>query len=156
MRDRTRSRPPACGQCLARNVGCQTKHPRVASASVNTAIRTQRLVLEPYVPEDEEGFVALFGDVRVSRWMGSGALPEPEVRALFRRIFTHVYARDLFDVWGVRQDGHLIGHAEIKSTDVVEGGGHEIIYALAPTAWGSGLGTEIADAILRVRHASAP
>lgn len=52
----------------------------------------------------------------------------------------------LFDVWAVRRNGLLVGHAEIKPTDVV--GGHEIIYALAPTAWGSGLGTELAEAIV--------
>lgn len=43
-------------------------------------------------------------------------------------------------------DGRLVGHAEIKRTD--EAGGHEIVYALAPEAWGSGLGTELAEAIV--------
>ncbi|MEU4085284.1 GNAT family N-acetyltransferase [Streptomyces aureus] len=109
-------------------------------------LRTERLLLEPYVPEDEEGFVALFQDTRVSRWMGDGPSSEAEDRALFGRIFTKVYAQDLFDVWAVRRDGFLVGHAEIKPTDVVAG--HEIVYALAPTAWGSGLGTELAEAIV--------
>ncbi|MET8214626.1 GNAT family N-acetyltransferase [Streptomyces hirsutus] len=109
-------------------------------------LRTERLLLEPYVPEDEEAFVALFQDTRVSQWMGDGPASEAADRALFGRIFTEVYARDLFDVWAVRRDGLLVGHAEIKPTDVV--GGHEIIYALAPAAWGSGLGTEVAEAIV--------
>ncbi|MCQ9131669.1 GNAT family N-acetyltransferase [Streptomyces hilarionis] len=109
-------------------------------------LRTERLLLEPYVPEDEEDFVALFQDARVSRWMGDGSASEAEDRALFGRIFTKVYARDLFDVWAVRRDGLLVGHAEIKPTDVVAG--HEIIYALAPAAWGSGLGTEVAEAVV--------
>ncbi|MEV8524237.1 GNAT family N-acetyltransferase [Streptomyces sp. NPDC052000] len=109
-------------------------------------LHTERLLLEPYTPEDEEGFVALFQDTRVSRWMGDGPASEAAVRALFGRIFTKVYAQDLFDVWAVRRDGHLVGHAEIKPTDVVAG--HEIIYALAPTAWGSGLGTELAEAVI--------
>ncbi|MFE7329303.1 GNAT family N-acetyltransferase [Streptomyces sp. NPDC057565] len=109
-------------------------------------LRTERLLLEPYIPEDEEGFVSLFQDTRVSQWMGDGPACEAADRALFRRIFTKVYAQDLFDVWAVRRDGLLVGHAEIKRTDVVAG--HEIIYALAPTAWGSGLGTELAEAIV--------
>ncbi|WP_084965118.1 GNAT family N-acetyltransferase [Thermoactinospora rubra] len=109
-------------------------------------LRTERLLLEPYVPEDEEAFVALFQDRRVSRWMGDGPATEAEDRALFGRIFTKVYAGDLFDVWAVRRDGVLIGHAEIKPTDVVQG--HEIIYALAPDVWGSGLGRELAEAIV--------
>ncbi|MFJ1751067.1 GNAT family N-acetyltransferase [Streptomyces sp. NPDC088116] len=115
-------------------------------------LRTDRLLLEPYVPGDEEGFVALFQDTRVSWWMGDGPAPEAADRALFGRIFTKVYAQDLFDVWAVRRDGLLVGHAEIKRTDVV--GGHEIIYALAPAAWGCGLGTELAEAI--VAHGFGP
>ncbi|MER5728652.1 GNAT family N-acetyltransferase [Streptomyces sp. NPDC002138] len=110
------------------------------------SLRTDRLALDPYAPEDEDDFVALFQDERVSRWMGDGPTPEAEDRALFGRIFTKVYAQGLFDVWAVRQDGRLVGHAEIKPTP--ETGGHEIIYALAPEAWGSGLGTEIAEAII--------
>ncbi|MFI0913745.1 GNAT family N-acetyltransferase [Streptomyces abikoensis] len=109
-------------------------------------LRTARLLLEPYVPEDEEGFVALFQDTRVSQWMGDGPASEADDRALFGRIFTKVYARELFDVWAVRRDGVLIGHAEIKPTDVV--GGHEIVYALIPTAWGNGLGTELAEKLV--------
>ncbi|MGW6913865.1 GNAT family N-acetyltransferase [Kitasatospora sp. NPDC054939] len=109
-------------------------------------LRTERLLLEPYIPEDEEDFVALFQDTRVSQWMGDGPASEAADRALFGRIFTKVYARELFDVWAVRRDGLLVGHAEIKPTDVAQG--HEIIYALAPAAWGFGLGTEVAEAIV--------
>jgi RimJ/RimL family protein N-acetyltransferase len=113
---------------------------------VTPTLRTERLLLEPYVPEDEEDFVALFQDTRVSQWMGEGPASEEADRALFGRIFTKVYARNLFDVWAVRRDGRLVGHAEIKWTDVVAG--HEIVYALAPVAWGIGLGTEVAQAIV--------
>jgi RimJ/RimL family protein N-acetyltransferase len=113
---------------------------------VTPPLRTERLLLDRYVPEDEDSFVALFQDTRVSRWMGDGPSSEADDRALFSRIFTKVYAEALFDVWAVRRDGRLVGHAEIKRTDEVEG--HEIIYALAPEAWGLGLGRELAEAIV--------
>ncbi|MGW7360626.1 GNAT family N-acetyltransferase [Streptomyces sp. NPDC054802] len=113
---------------------------------MTSTLRTGRLVLERYVPEDEDCFVALFQDTRVSRWMGDGPSAEADDRALFGRIFTKVYAESLFDVWAVRRDGRLVGHAEIKRTDAVEG--HEIVYALAPGAWGCGLGTEVAQAVV--------
>nr|WP_307179877.1 GNAT family N-acetyltransferase [Streptomyces africanus] len=109
-------------------------------------MRTARLLLDAYTPKDEEDFVALFQDTRVSRWMGDGPAAEADHRALFGRIFTKVYARDLFDVWAVRRGGRLVGHAEIKRTDAVDG--HEIVYALAPEVWGSGLGTELAEALV--------
>ncbi|MEV0365441.1 GNAT family N-acetyltransferase [Nocardia fusca] len=113
---------------------------------MTSTLHTERLVLERYVLEDEEGFVALFQDTRVSRWMGDGPSSEADDRALFGRVFTMVYADDLFDVWAVRRDGRLVGHAEIKPTDVVEG--YEIIYALTPEVWGFGLGRELAEALV--------
>ncbi|MQA98378.1 MAG: GNAT family N-acetyltransferase [Streptosporangiales bacterium] len=109
-------------------------------------LRTERLLLDPYRPEDEAAFVALFQDGRVSRWMGDGPSTEAADRALFGRVFSKVYAGDLFDVWAVRRGGRLIGHAEIKPTE--QSGGHELIYALEPAAWGTGLGTELAQAIV--------
>ncbi|WP_237502540.1 GNAT family N-acetyltransferase [Streptomyces sp. SID8374] len=112
----------------------------------NPLLRTDRLLLTPYTPADEEEFVALFQDVSVSRWMGDGPSTEAEDRALFGRIFTEVYAGNRFEVWAVEADGELVGHAEIKPTEA--SGGHEIIYALAPRAWGRGLGTELALALL--------
>ncbi|MCF0078655.1 GNAT family N-acetyltransferase [Streptomyces lomondensis] len=113
---------------------------------MSPTLRTPRLLLTPYTPDDEDDFVALFQDTRVSRWMGDGPVSEADDRALFGRIFSKVYAQDLFDVWAVRRDGRLIGHAEIKRTEEVRG--HEIIYALSPEAWGSGLGTELAEALV--------
>lgn len=103
-------------------------------------LHTERLVLSRYTCEDEGAFVALFRDERVSRWMGDGPAPEAEYRALFHRVFD-VYAENRFDVWGVRQGPELIGHAEIKPTEV--SGGYEIIYALAYSSWNQGLGTEL-------------
>ncbi|WP_033313948.1 GNAT family N-acetyltransferase [Streptomyces iakyrus] len=110
-------------------------------------LRTPRLLLDAYGPGDEESFVALFQDTRVSRWMGDGPAAEAEDRALFGRIFSKVYAGDLFDVWAVRRGRLLVGHAEIKRTEEVDG--HEIVYALAPEVWGSGLGTELVEALVR-------
>lgn len=109
-------------------------------------LRSDRLVLEPYVPEDEEDFVALFADTRVSRWIGDGPVPDEENRAMFWRVFPNVYDKGAFDVWAVRENGVLVGHGEIKPTEV--SGGHELIYALAHSAWGRGLGTELAETIV--------
>ncbi|MEU9205452.1 GNAT family N-acetyltransferase [Streptomyces sp. NPDC048332] len=111
-------------------------------------LHTRRLLLEPYAPTDEEDFVALFQDARVGRWMGDGVDEEAEDRALFGRLFTKVYAQDLFGVWVVRQDGRAVGHAEIKPSPTPGVDGHEIVYAVTPTAWGQGLGTEIAETLV--------
>ncbi|MFB6819883.1 GNAT family N-acetyltransferase [Streptomyces sp. NPDC056347] len=112
-----------------------------------TALHTARLHMTPYTPADEEDFVGLFQDASVARWMGEGLQTEAEDRALFGRIFSKVYAQELFDVWAVRHDGRYVGHAEIKQSASV--GGQEIVYALVATAWGRGFGTEIARALTR-------
>ncbi|NYF57862.1 GNAT family N-acetyltransferase [Micromonospora purpureochromogenes] len=110
-------------------------------------LRTDRLLLEPYRPADADDFVALLSDPEVARYMGDGPMTPDDAAALFGRVFTTVYAEDLFDVWAVRRDGRYVGHAEIKRTDQVEG--HELVYALAKPAWGAGLGTELARALVR-------
>lgn len=109
-------------------------------------LRTERLLLDPYTPADEDDFVALFQDERVSRWMGEGPQREEADRALFRRVFTHVYPTRKFDLWAVRRSGHLVGDAELKWTGDVNG--HEIVYALHPDHWGAGLGTELAETLV--------
>ncbi|GGM35772.1 N-acetyltransferase [Micromonospora sonchi] len=115
-------------------------------------LRTDRLLLEPYRPADRDDFVALFTDVEVGRFMGDGPLSNPDATALFERVFSKVYAGDLFDVWAVRLNGRFVGHAEIKRTDQVDG--YEIVYALAKPAWGVGLGTELARELVRYGFAA--
>jgi RimJ/RimL family protein N-acetyltransferase len=110
-------------------------------------LHTERLLLEPYRPDDAGDSIALLTDPEVGRFMGDGPMTAQEAGALFGRVFTKVYAADLFDVWAVRRDGRYVGHAEIKRTDQVDG--HEIVYALAKPAWGAGLGTELARALVR-------
>jgi hypothetical protein len=72
-------------------------------------LRTDRLLLEPYVPADEVGFVALFTDTRVSRWMGVGRYPEARCREVFGTIFSRACAPGGFDVWAVRHEGRFVG-----------------------------------------------
>ncbi|GLY64415.1 hypothetical protein Atai01_10340 [Amycolatopsis taiwanensis] len=42
----------------------------VAPPFMTPALRTERVLLTPCRPEDEEDFVSVFLDTRVSRWMG--------------------------------------------------------------------------------------
>ncbi|MEV6525768.1 GNAT family N-acetyltransferase [Longispora sp. NPDC051575] len=105
-------------------------------------LRTARLALRPYVPEDEEGFVRLFSDADVTRWMGIPRDP----RALFRRGFTEPHLIT-WDVWAIVEGDGYVGHAEIKPSPDPQVDGHELVYALLPEAWGRGLGTEVAEAV---------
>lgn len=115
-------------------------------------LRTERLTLSPYVPADEDDFVALFQDTRVSRWMGDGPRSEAADRALFGRVFTDVYPANRFEVWAVRHAGRYAGHAEIKPSPEPWLDGHELVYALSPAVRGQGLGRELAEALTSYGH----
>jgi RimJ/RimL family protein N-acetyltransferase len=106
-------------------------------------LRTARLLLKPYVPADEDGFVELFSDDSVTRWMG---MPSVDVRTMFRRGFAEP-ERITWEIWAVWEDGDYVGHAEIKPSPNEHVDGHEIVYALLPKAWGRGLGREVAEAV---------
>jgi RimJ/RimL family protein N-acetyltransferase len=105
-------------------------------------LRTRRLVLRPYLPTDEDAFAGLFEDDQVTRWMG---MPDADMRTVFRRGFDP--GRVTWDIWAVVEDGTFVGHAEIKPSPNPHVDGHELVYALAPGAWGRGLGTEVAAAV---------
>lgn len=109
-------------------------------------LRSERLLLSPYAPEDEDDFVALLRDEEVCKWMGQERQPEEVVRQLFGLLFTEVYPKNMFDVWAVRLDGRYIGHAELKKTGNVDG--HELICALVRDVWRMGLGTELSYRII--------
>ncbi|GLU48452.1 hypothetical protein Nans01_28030 [Nocardiopsis ansamitocini] len=115
-------------------------------------MHTEHLLLRPYTPADEEAFVAVLGDPRVTRRMDQGPYSHEAVRALFQRVFTHVYPHNRFDVWAVLYQDHIIGHGEVKpGTDVP---GTEPVHALAHSHWGRGLGSELARALCT--HAFTP
>lgn len=125
----------------------QRREPGVTSSPVTPALRTQRLHLDPYIPGDEEEFVALCQDPEVARWRNDtdGPTQRAGERARFRRILTHVYPLELGDAWAVRLDGRLVGHAAIALSETL--GGHELTCALAPSVR-SGAGAELVDTLL--------
>ncbi len=46
----------------------------------------------------------------------------------------------------------MVGHAEVKPSPEDRIDGWEIVYALDPTVWGRGLGTEVAAALTAYAH----
>ncbi|MFI9379906.1 GNAT family N-acetyltransferase [Kutzneria sp. NPDC052558] len=109
-------------------------------------LRSERLLLSPYTPDDEDDFVALLRDEEVCKWMGQERQPEETIRQLFALLFSEVYPNAMFDVWAVRLDGRYIGHAELKKTGNVDG--HELICALVRDVWRMGLGTELSYRVI--------
>jgi len=122
-------------------------------------LRTARLVLRPIDDADLEPLAAIFADPAVTRFIGDG---RPRDRERVRRSIEH--GRRSWQCHGhgpfvVRRidDGAVIGDCLVipiarSGTDAADletrGPDVEIGYRLARSAWGAGLATEAAGAVL--------
>jgi RimJ/RimL family protein N-acetyltransferase len=113
-----------------------------------STITTERLVLRPYEAGDLDDSIALTTDPDVMRFVGDGVMTRDRAAELFGKIFG-IYERNEWEIWAAvsREDGLFVGHVEIKPRHGA--GDHEIVYVLAPRAWGRGYATEIAAAVVR-------
>ena len=108
-------------------------------------IETDRLALRPLTPADVEEFVALHGDPRVSRFVGSYSRPEALERlAAIERQWTDrghgIFAIEL------KSTGEFIGRSGLlywEQFDEIE-----LSWTLRAEHWGRGYATEAAQACL--------
>lgn len=113
---------------------------------VNRALETERHRLRPIRTAELAELHALFTDPQVRRWLFDDAtISEADVLEL-------ITASDALEPrgmghWTVRQrsDGQLIGTAALQPCEDL---GIELIYLLAPAAWGRGHATELGRALL--------
>lgn len=117
--------------------------------SPSPVLQSGPLQLRPYTEPDEQFFVDLFQDKDVVRYVGDGLQSEEADRALFHRVFTHVYSTDKFAIWAVELDGDLIGHAELKPSPRDDIEGWELVYAIRRSHWRRGFGRLVAERITR-------
>lgn len=117
---------------------------------MNALIRTQRTLLRPYRPEDEDRFVALFLDEETNRFMGGACSTREEALALFRKgfdIYKGLFGSRHFEIWAIESEGYVVGHFELKQSDNTAAGELEVVYQLDKAWWGRGLMPEILRAV---------
>lgn len=107
-------------------------------------LTTKRLLLRRYAESDRAFAIALFGDAEVFKHAAGGALDAAKASALFDKI-APIYGEGRFAIWLVEEDGVPVGHAELKPRAGEEG--LEVVYFLARSAQGRGLGTELLEAV---------
>ncbi|MCJ1713987.1 GNAT family N-acetyltransferase [Microbacterium sp. M1A1_1b] len=118
-------------------------------------IRTDRLLLTPVTPADIDAVHAVFSDARTWTHLPSGrhTAREQTVDLVQRKIGGRV--RHGLGSWTVR-DAHSGDVLGVGGVDMTAGGVWNLGYRLTPSAWGTGLGTEIARAAMTAAHDTAP
>lgn len=116
-------------------------------------LATARLALSPYTEDDRAAFVALLGQDSVTRYMGDGGpMAEDASDAMFTKVLDEIYPAGSWPIWCVREGGRPVGHAEVKPSPGERIDGWEVVYALDPSVWGRGLGTELVVALTAYGH----
>ncbi|MEU5881838.1 GNAT family N-acetyltransferase [Spirillospora sp. NPDC047279] len=112
-------------------------------------LRTERLVLRPARANDRAVLTEHWGAPDVRRFLFDGqVVPAEEIAAVItasERDFTG------HPLWIIESEGVFVGAAALRPLDEL---GQEILYSLAPEAWGRGYATEAARAV--VDHALGP
>lgn len=111
---------------------------------------TDRLVLRHLAPADIDALAEILADPEVMRLVSGRPLSRDETAAQVDRIVAYQKAFG-FSLWAAvdRETGALLGRAGLL-VQIIDGVPEvEVAYLLARTAWGRGLGTEVAEAVLR-------
>jgi RimJ/RimL family protein N-acetyltransferase len=118
------------------------------AASLEFVLRTERLALRRWAPEDAAGYLALYGDPEMTRYLRMPPCADLEaararVIALIAAVETRGYGHwALVDL----EDGALAGSAGFRPA--MRDGDLELGFTVAPARWGRGYATEIAAATL--------
>ena len=113
-------------------------------------LQTERLLICPLSPKDEEWLIPLHQDPDVMRFSPHGVLPEDEVRAVIQNVMMAYELRGfgLNGCW-IKETMEPIGFCGVFLRDL-EGLPHpELGYRLFPAFWSRGYATEAAMAVKR-------
>lgn len=106
---------------------------------------SNRFLLRPYNPSDEDRYVEMACDDVTIKYMGGANGSESEERELFKKIFDIYTANNtrIFWIWGIYKDGVLSGHLELKESVHTDENELEIVYIVHPECRRKGLMTEV-------------
>lgn len=114
-------------------------------------LRTERLVLRPFVPEDLGALAQLHGDERVMRYLTGSPVSREEVERLALPRMLHADScRPAFGALAAfdRASGEFAGWFALTRPTGRGNTEAQLGFRLAPDSWGRGLATEGATALL--------
>lgn len=113
-------------------------------------IETTRLRLRPLREDDAEELSRIFSDPGVVQYSGGRSPTLEQVREGIRQHISEHYRDHGYGLLAaeLRDTGEIVGRIGFLETEIDSTGDAELHYHLAPTAWGNGLATEAARAVL--------
>jgi RimJ/RimL family protein N-acetyltransferase len=113
-------------------------------------LETRRLILRYQQLSDAPFLVDLWADPDVTRHLG-GPRDRDWLRSAFGATAQHPRA-ERYDLWPAveRESGQVVGHCGLLEKEVQGRSEIELIYILAPSAWGKGYATEMARGLKRL------
>lgn len=125
-------------------------------------VATERLVVRTIALEDVEALAAIWCDPAATAYMGGPRRFDEVCRAL--REDLPPAQEPAFNLWPTieKASGRIVGHCGLLDKEVAGRPEIELVYVLAPAAWGQGFATEAGRAIrdyalksLRLRRLAA-
>jgi RimJ/RimL family protein N-acetyltransferase/catechol 2,3-dioxygenase-like lactoylglutathione lyase family enzyme len=110
-------------------------------------LSTERLRLRPLVAEDVDALVPIYTNPEITRYFGAAVPDRRSVVELVRRRLNRPLAEGMGS-WVLELDGRLVGLAHLWPSRQLPGAVPEMGWLLARSAWGRGLATEAAAAVL--------
>jgi ribosomal-protein-alanine N-acetyltransferase len=113
-------------------------------------IETTRLRLRPLREDDAEELSRIFSDPGVVQYSGGRSPTLEQVREGIRQHISEHYRDHGYGLLAaeLRDTGEIVGRIGFLETEIDATGDAELHYHLAPAAWGNGLATEAARAVL--------
>lgn len=110
-------------------------------------VETDRLIIEPLSLQNLDDYAAMVADPTVMRYLNEGVPRTPEYASNYLGDLVKLQKKKGFTRYGVfaRSDGELLGHCGYKDIE----GRIDIGWTYVQRAWGKGIGTEAARAVLQ-------
>jgi [ribosomal protein S5]-alanine N-acetyltransferase len=110
-------------------------------------VETERLIVRPLEAGDVEGLAALWCDPAATAYLGGPRTFDAVCRTL--REDLALPEPPTFDLWPTieKASGRVVGHCGLLDKEIEGRAEIELVYVIAPAAWGQGLATEAGRAI---------